>query len=79
MLASCAQEDSQVLIWSPKSKQPVICINDSGDAAIRDFKWSNMDPNQSSNTSANILQPGYVDSCSASEVSIYLNSLIRYL
>lgn len=41
------------MIWSPKSKQPVICINDSGDAAIRDFKWSNVDPSQSGSTSAN--------------------------
>jgi len=31
----------------------VICINDSGDAAIRDFKWSNVDPNQAGNATAN--------------------------
>lgn len=32
---------------------PVMTINDSGDAAIRDFKWSNVDVNQSGNATAN--------------------------
>ncbi len=40
LLASIAQEDSQLFIWSPKSKDPIIAISDS-DSAIRDFKWSN--------------------------------------
>lgn len=53
LLASCAQDDSQILIWSPKSKNPIISINDPNDAAIRDFRWSNVDPNQASNSTAN--------------------------
>ena len=43
LLASSAQDDSQVLIWTPKSRQCIMSLNDH-DASIRDFKWSNSDP-----------------------------------
>jgi WD40 repeat protein len=48
------------LIWSPKSKTPVININDSGDTAIRDFKWSNVDVNQQNNSSSNNSGVGFI-------------------
>ena len=51
LLASSAQDDSQVLIWSPKSRQYLMSLNDH-DASIRDFKWSNVDPNSINPNSA---------------------------
>ena len=51
LLASIAQDDSQVLIWSPKSRQYLMSLNDH-DASIRDFKWSNVDPSSINPNSA---------------------------
>jgi WD40 repeat protein len=50
LLASSAENDSQVYIWSPKSRQHILSLNDHS-AQIRDFKWSHIDasstnPNQ---------------------------------
>lgn len=45
LLASSASDDSQIFVWSPKSNQPAMVLNDHS-AAIRDFKWSNVDASQ---------------------------------
>lgn len=45
LLASQAQEETRLLIWSPKSRQPLLCINEH-DSALRAFSWSNIDPSQ---------------------------------
>ena len=45
LLASSAQGETQLLVWSTKSKQAQVCINDTG-SVIRDFRWSNLDLSQ---------------------------------
>ena len=47
LLASSAADDSQILVWSPKSCQHILSLNDHS-GAIRDFKWSNIDPKAAS-------------------------------
>ena len=53
LLASSAQEDSQILIWSIKSNSPILSLNDH-EGAIRDFKWSNIDASSMNITSGGV-------------------------
>lgn len=54
LLASSAKDDSRLLIWTPKSSEPLIVLNDHDDA-VCEFQWSHVD---SSSLSSNLSQSG---------------------
>jgi len=72
LLASSATDDFQVFIWSPKSRSYILSLNDHT-APVKDFKWSNIDPNVSNQNQGGV---GFIVTLS-SDLAIRLYDIAR--